>query len=191
MNRKGLRLTVNITDGTARIWSKYYDKLTEHFLTRIRVKPYTVILEAGCGKGQLTIPMIQKLPNSVKFVAVDSSIGPYLGWLDELESKIHRSRLESRVHLLRSDVRRIKGVKDSSIDIVVSNELLCDLPRKDQLLKALNEFYRILRPGGSMIHGEWSSSPVDSGVGFKGKHSPDWNPDQLFNYTKRARFYNF
>src|SRR2546422_3603756 len=42
-----------------------------------------------------------------------------------------------------------------------------------------------------MIHGEWSSSPVDSGVGFKVKHSPAWNPDQLFNYTKRAGFHNF
>jgi len=191
MRRKGLGLTPNRAEGTARTWSKYYDKLADHFLTRIRVKPYTVILEAGCGKGQLTIPMIQKLPQSVKLIAVDSSIGPYLGWLDEFASKIHRSGLESRVHLLRSDVRRIKGVKDNSVDIVVSNELLCDLPRKDQLAKALNEFYRILRPGGSMIHGEWSSSPVDSGVGFKVKHSPAWNPDQLFNYTKRAGFRNF
>src|SRR2546422_9081765 len=191
MRRKGLGLTPSRVEGTARRWSKYYDKLADHFLTRIRVKPYTVILEAGCGKGQLTIPMIQKLPKSVKFVAVDSSIGPYLGWLDELESKIHRSRLESRVHLLRSDVRRIKGVKDNSVDIVVSNELLCDLPRKDQLAKDLNEFYRNLRPGGSMILGEWSSSPVDNGVGLKVKHSPAWNPNQLFNYTKRAGFHKF
>ncbi len=191
MRRKGLRLTSSRVEGTARRWSKYYDKLADHFLTRIRVKPSTVILEAGCGKGQLTIPMIQKLPQSVRLIAVDSSIGPYLGWLDELTSKIRRLGLEQRVHLIKSDVRRIKGVKDSSVDIVVSNELLCDLPRKDQLVKALNEFYRILRPGGSMIHGEWSSSPVDSGVGFKVKHSPAWNPDQLFNYTKRAGFHNF
>src|SRR3989454_9036434 len=143
MNRKGLRLGVNRTEGTAKIRVKVYDKLADHFLTRIRVKPSTVILEAGCGKGQLTFPMIQKLPKSVKLIAVDSSIGPYLGWLDEFASKIHRSGLERRVHLLRSDVRRIKGVKDNSVDIVVSNELLCDLPRKDQLVKALNEFYRI------------------------------------------------
>src|SRR3989442_12182323 len=122
MRRKGLRLTGNRTEGTARTWSKYYDKLADHFLTRIRVKPSTVILEAGCGKGQLTIPLFQKLPKSVKLIAVDSSIGPYLGWLDELESKIHGSGLERRAHLLRSDVRTIKGVSDSSGNLVVSTE---------------------------------------------------------------------
>src|SRR3989442_7356422 len=124
MRRKGLGLTPSRVEGTARRWSKYYDRLADHFLTRIRVKPSTVILEAGCGKGQLTIPMILELPKSVTLIAVDSSIGPYLGWLDEFASKIHRSGLEQRVQLLKSDVRRIKVVNDSSVDIVVSNELL-------------------------------------------------------------------
>src|SRR6059036_537500 len=114
MRRKGLRLTPNRAEGTARTWSKYYDKLADHFLTRIRVKPYTVILEAGCGKGQLTIPMIQKLPKSVKLIAVDSSIGPYLGWLDELTSKIRRLGLEQRVHLNKSDVRKSKVSKTAA-----------------------------------------------------------------------------
>lgn len=191
MSRQGPRFSADKTKGMTRIWSKYYDGLADHFLTRIRVKPSTVILEAGCGKGQLTIPLIKRLPKSVKLIAVDSSTGPYLGWLDELGVKIQRLGLEKRVHLLRSDVRRIKGVEDKSVDLLVSNELLCDLPREDQLAKALNEFCRILRPGGSMIHGEWSSSPVDHGVGFKVKHSPAWNPDQLFNFTKNAGFHNF
>src|SRR5437879_13506837 len=115
MERKRLELKPSSAEGTARTWSKYYDKMADHFLTRIRVKPSTVILEAGCGKGQLTIPLIQKLPKSVKLIAIDSSIGPYLGWLDEFASKIHRSGLERRVQLLKSAVRRIKGVKDNSV----------------------------------------------------------------------------
>lgn len=191
MRGQGLRFTADRAEGMTRAWSKYYDMLADHFLTRIRVKPSTVILEAGCGKGQLTFPLLKRLPKSVKLIAVDSSTGPYLGWLDELASKIHSSKLERRVHLLRSDVRRIKAVEDGSVDVVLSNELLCDLPRRDQLTRALNEFYRVLRPGGSMIHGEWSSSPVDRGQGFKVKHTPAWNPDQLFNLTKQAGFHNF
>jgi ubiquinone/menaquinone biosynthesis C-methylase UbiE len=190
MSRQGTRFSADKTESMARIWSKYYDRLADHFLTRVRVKPSAVILEAGCGKGQLTIPLIKKLPKSVKLIAVDSSTGPYLGWLDQLATKILRLGLEKRVHLLRSDVRTIRGVEDSSVDLIVSNELLCDLPRRDQLSKALNEFYRILRPGGSMIHGEWYSSPVDHGRGFKVKHTPAWNPDQLFNFTKDAGFHN-
>src|SRR5712664_1289751 len=158
MRGQGRRLTADRTKRMTRVWSKYYDTLADHFLTRIRVKPSTVILEAGCGKGQLTIPLLNKLPKSVKLIAVDSSTGPYLGWLDELASKIRSSKLEQRVHLLRSDVRTIKDVEDGSVDVIVSNELLCDLARRDQLTKALNEFHRILRPSGSMIHGEWSSS---------------------------------
>src|SRR5437899_10906113 len=122
MRRKGLRLTHNRAEGTARTWSKYYDKLGDHFLTRIRVKPSSVILEAGCGKGQLTIPLIQKLPQGVKLIAVDSSIAPYLGWLDELTSKIRRLGLEQRVHLIKSDVRSITGANVSRVGVCVPHE---------------------------------------------------------------------
>jgi ubiquinone/menaquinone biosynthesis C-methylase UbiE len=172
-------------------WMRYYDRLAAHFLEQIGRRRFKVILEAGCGKGQLTIPLLKRVPTNVRMIAIDSSKGPYAGWLKELGSILRTAGLEKRVQPIRSDARRIKGVKDSSVDIVVSNELLCDLPFDSQLEKALREFYRILRPGGFMIHGEWSSSPAAEPQAFLVKHWPSWTPDQLFPIMRKNGFHEF
>jgi ubiquinone/menaquinone biosynthesis C-methylase UbiE len=170
---------------------RYYDQLATHFLKQIGRRQARVILEAGSGKGQLTIPLLAKLPRNVRMIAIDSSEGPYAGWLKELARKLRTDGLEKRVQLIRSDARRIKGVEDESVDIVVSNELLCDLPYDSELEKALREFYRILRPGGLMIHGEWSSSPTAEPQAFLIKHWPSWTPDQLFAIMRKNGFHDF
>ena len=172
-------------------WTRYYDRLATHFVKQIGQRRSKVILEAGCGKGQLTIPLLRRLPRNVKMIAIDSSKGPYAGWLKELSQKLQTARLEKRVQPIKSDARRIRGIEDESVDIVVSNELLCDLPYDSQLEKALTEFYRILRPGGLMIHGEWSSSPAAEPQAFLVKHWPSWTPDQLFSIMRKNGFHDF
>ena len=175
----------------SKAWTRYYDRLAAHFVEQIGQRRFKVMLEAGCGRGQLTIPLLRRLPKSVKMIAIDSSKGPYANWLKELSHELQDPGLERRVQPIRSDARRIKGVKDSSVDIVVSNELLCDLPFDSQLEKALREFYRILRPGGFMIHGEWSSSPAAEPQAFLVKHWPSWTPDQLFSIMRKNGFHDF
>jgi ubiquinone/menaquinone biosynthesis C-methylase UbiE len=186
-----LKITASSPGDLAKARTKYYDRLSDHFLDQIGPRRFRVVLEAGCGKGQLTLPLVRKLPENVKMIAIDSSRGPYAGWLKELGLELRKTRLEKRVRLIRSDARWIKSVKDESVDLVVSNELLCDLPYDLQLEKALGEFYRILRPGGFMIHGEWSSSPAVEPQAFLVKHWPSWTPDQLFAIMRKNGFRNF
>jgi len=124
-------------------------------------------------------------------IAIDSSKGPYAGWLKELSQELRTAGLEKRVRSFRSEARRIRGIEAESVDIIVSNELLCDLPYDSQLEKALTEFYRILRPGGFMIHGEWSSSPAAEPQAFLVKHWPSWTPDQLFSIMRKNGFHDF
>ncbi len=171
--------------------TRYYDRLATHFMEQIGRRRSRVILEAGCGKGQLTIPLISKLPRNVNMIAIDSSAGPYAGWLKELAKKLRTDGFEKRVRLIRSDARRIKGVEDESVDVVVSNELFCDLPYDSELEEALGEFYRILRPRGFMIHGEWSSSPAVEPQAFLVEHWPSWTPDQLFAIMRKNGFHDF
>jgi SAM-dependent methyltransferase len=171
--------------------NKYYDRLADHFLREIGSKRIKTILEAGCGRGQLTIPLLKKLPASTRMIAVDSSKGPYAGWLNELAATLHSRGLDHRVRVLDSDVRHLGEIDMESVDVVVSNELICDLPRKAQLQKALREFYRVLRPGGIMVHGEWSSFPTSGPQGFLIRHWPTWNPDQLFALMRDGGFHSF
>ncbi len=175
----------------ARARYKYYDRLADYFVQEIGSKRIGTILEAGCGRGELTIPLLRKLPVSTRMIVVDSSKGPYAGWLNELAATLHRRGLERRVRVVASDVRQLKDVDAESVDGVVSNELVCDLPRKAQLERALREFYRVLRPGGIMVHGEWLSCPTAGPQELLIKHWPSWTPDQLFVLMRKAGFHSF
>ncbi len=170
---------------------KYHDRLAEHFVRELGSKRIQTILEAGCGRGELTIPLLRKLPSSTKMIAVDSSKGPYVGWLSELVARLRKSGLGRRVHIVDTDVRRLRNIDEESVDAIVSNELVCDLPRKAQLDKALREFYRVLRPGGIMIHGEWLSCPTTGPQDLLIKHWPSWTPDQIFVLMRGIGFHSF
>ena len=50
-----------------------------------------VILEAGCGSGKLTLPLLQrirKVKRNFRYIAYDISSGPYLGSLQDLRRKL-------------------------------------------------------------------------------------------------------
>ena len=175
----------------ARARYKYYDRLADHFVREIGTKRVRTVLEAGCGRGELTIPLLRKLPTSTRMIAVDSWKGPYAGWLNELATRLRRKGLERRVSVVESDVRRLAEVDEESVDAIVSNELVCDLTRKAQLAKALREFYRVLKTGGIMVHGEWLSCPTAGPQDLRIKHWPSWTPDQLFVLTRDAGFHSF
>jgi len=187
----GTKIIASSPSDLSKAWARYYDRLAAHFLEQIGRRRFQVILEAGCGKGQLTIPLLRRLPREVKMIGIDSSKGPYAGWLKELSQELRTAGLQKRARLFKSDARRITGIEDESIDVIVSNELLCDLPYDSHIEKALIEFYRILRPGGFMIHGEWSSSPAAEPQAFLVRHWPSWTPDQLFSIMRKNGFHDF
>jgi ubiquinone/menaquinone biosynthesis C-methylase UbiE len=191
MRSKPDRIIASRPKDLEKAWRIYYRLLARHFVNQIDRSGVRVVLEAGCGKGQLTLPLFQILPRNVRFIAIDSSKGPYARWLKELADRVRIEGLERRVQLVNTDARRIKGVKDASVDLVVSNELLCDLPHDKDLEEALREFHRILKLGGSMVHGEWSSAPTVEPQAFLVKHWPSWTPDQLFSITRKCGFHDF
>ena len=104
----GSTLSVTNLDRLEEVRSMYYARLAEHFLQQFGVKPLRRVVEAGCGKGQLTIPLAKRLLRSVSVIAVDSSTGPYEGSFEILESKLRSNGLERRVRPIRSDVKNMK-----------------------------------------------------------------------------------
>lgn len=132
-----------------------YERLADFLVEMLDLKDVSVILEAGCGSGQLTIPFVKEIVEVKEIfmlVALDLSAGPYKGDLAILREKTQKNRFRSLASIVRGDVRNI-GLHNKSVDLIVSNELFCDLD-KNGLEDALQEFYRILKPGGHMIHGE-------------------------------------
>lgn len=178
---------------------EYYALLAEFFLEQVGRGPAT-ILEAGSGRGQLTFPLLALLRRRVRLTTVDSSKGPYEGSLEQFRSDMKKQGLDFSIKVVKSDVRKMGGVRDASVDALISNELLCDLRDEGQLSRALREFHRALRPGGVMVHGEWSSCPANRSQGMTikadsptGTATPSrfWNPDELFAVMRHVGFEKF
>jgi len=166
----------------------YYTQMAEHFARLLRSARPRILLEAGCGKGQLTIPLLGKIPKETRIIGVDSSRKPYQGWLEELDTRIREMKFSKRVKLIKTNVTNLRGIGSASVDGVISNELLCDLTGKRQLSAALREFNRVLRPRGVMVHGEWSSEARDKDRSLVAEHQPSWSSDKLFIHMRNAGF---
>ena len=136
----------DVTPGT----DLYYARLAEFMVHSMDFGNNSVILEAGCGSGALTVPLLSQV-NYSEYVCYDFYSGVYENSLQEMLEK----NLE--VALIKGDVRKM-SFRSESIDIIISNELLCELTR-DDTQKAVAEFYRILKPGGTFIHGVLSPYP--------------------------------
>ncbi|MDH5481309.1 MAG: class I SAM-dependent methyltransferase [Candidatus Bathyarchaeota archaeon] len=138
-----------------------YERLADFMMKNRDFDKASVILEAGCGMGQLTIPLVNRLRNikeSFKIIAFDISAVPYEGDLEILRKRIMKEKLKEFITPMKGNVRNMKAIDDANVDLIVSNELFCELNRNG-LEQALKEFYRILKPNGQMAHGELSPIP--------------------------------
>jgi ubiquinone/menaquinone biosynthesis C-methylase UbiE len=133
-----------------------YERLAAFLVEHLDFSMVSTILEAGCGSGQLTVPLaakVRQINPDIRVVALDLCAGPYRGHLDLLRARVREERLESVIAPVRADARSMAVVGDGSVDLAISNETLCELDRQG-LAMALREFHRVLRSGGQMVHSE-------------------------------------
>ena len=133
-----------------------YERLAAFMVEHLDFDRVSAILEVGCGSGQLTVPFVKRMRHAkpdVRVIALDLSTGPYRGQLGLLQTRLREEGLGSLIAPIRADVRNMQVIADSSVDLVVSNETLCELDRNG-LWRALQEFHRVLKPDGQMVHGE-------------------------------------
>jgi ubiquinone/menaquinone biosynthesis C-methylase UbiE len=141
-----------------------YKRLADFLVRNINFYEVSVILEAGCGSGQLTISFaknVMEILKEFKIIALDVSAGPYKRNLETMKRRITNEGLEKFVIPFKGDVRNLKAIDKESVDLIISNELFCDLDREG-LKKALREFYRILKHDGQMAHGELNPIPENN-----------------------------
>jgi len=131
---------------------KMYERLAEFLVEQFDISHVSIALEAGSGGGQLTVPLVKKMSGIHKLIAYDSWTGPYGKDLSILTHAISREGLNDIVEIVKGNVRQT-GFAEDKVDLIVSNELFCDLDR-NSLKSALREFRRILKSGGQMVHAE-------------------------------------
>jgi ubiquinone/menaquinone biosynthesis C-methylase UbiE len=133
-----------------------YERLVGFMIDNLDLQKTNIVLEAGCGAGQLTVPFVKKLGQinrDFRYVAYDAFAGPYKDDLKDFKRMVREERLQKLVTVIQGKVESIEMMEDESVDLIVSNELFPDLNR-NSLGKTLREFHRILRLNGQMAHGE-------------------------------------
>lgn len=112
------------------------------FVDVVRPAAGATLCDMAVGTGDIAIPMARRYPD-VRIVGVDYSSS----MLAKARTKIASAKLEERISLVQSDIRDTP-LADSAADVITSAFTLRNLPDRD---RALNEFRRILKPGGRLF----------------------------------------
>jgi ubiquinone/menaquinone biosynthesis C-methylase UbiE len=104
------------------------------------------VLEAGCGFGALAAYLAVAMgPREV--VGIDSR----LDFVTSANRCSQELGLADRLRYVHSDMRALNRVGDEPFDVVIANNAFIYLPSKREMLRALEEFRRVLGPGGRVV----------------------------------------
>ncbi len=138
------------------IWTKHVLRVALTDLARLIPQPkpsYPVVLDAGCGQGKSFRLLIEHF-SPQQLIGVD------------LEEKcLQRACLEARkenipIELRHRDVAAL-DVPDASVDLVFCHQTFHHLTRQQG---ALQEFYRVLKPGGLLLFAESTRAYIHSWI---------------------------
>jgi tRNA (cmo5U34)-methyltransferase len=103
----------------------------------------TSVLDVGCGAGNYTLKLLEKLPNlSVTLIDLSQPM------LDRAVQRITAAGARN-VTPLKGDVREL-SLPDNSFDVILAAAVLHHLRTDDEWLAVFRTFHRVLRPGGSV-----------------------------------------
>ena len=110
-------------------WSGQYGRLAELF-SRMLPKQRGVLVEIGCGKGQLTIPLAERLPRC-QIIGVDRFRGSYSQAQTELLSDLASLGKNLAIKVIVSDYRAwLCNQQNSKYDAIISSEFLPEIDSK-------------------------------------------------------------
>ncbi|MEO6436549.1 MAG: class I SAM-dependent methyltransferase [Tepidisphaeraceae bacterium] len=102
------------------------------------------VLDVGCGAGNYTLKLLEKLPNLAGITLIDLS----RPMLDRATQRI-AALTKAPITPLQGDVRDLH-LRDDSSDVIVAAAVLHHLREEAQWERVFARFHRALRPGGSV-----------------------------------------
>ncbi len=118
-------------------------------LTQDLVRDDMTILEAGCGSGRL-IQSIAAASDMVTFIGIDNNAS----LLELARSQYGNTYHGVNVSWHEADLFSLP-VDDNSVDMVISIAALHHIPSRALRLRTLQEWQRVLKPGGSLLLTNW------------------------------------
>lgn len=123
----------------------------EEVITLMDIEKHEVIADLGCGNGYLTIPLLNKA-NHLFAVDIEQKM---LDLLCERVSETYKTNISYVI----SDLEQI-NIVDAKIDKAVIAFVAHEIPN---LVKAIHEFKRILKPNGMILVIDWEAIDMEKG----------------------------
>jgi len=116
--------------------------MRDRLLDQADIRPGQVVADVGRGYGFAGFGAFEREPN-IETIFID--VSPKL--LDRARAFAAQRGLDSRCRFVISRAEQLDGIADASVDVVLVRAVLAYVDDRDA---ALNEFRRILRPGGRL-----------------------------------------
>jgi len=163
-------------------WRQQYENLAREFAKLIGKR--RTIVEIGCGRGQLTIPLANLVRG--RLLTVDSFAWPYNTAYRSILNIVSKEKLIGRVSVLKEDYRNFLSRQDDArYEAVISSEFLPEIDSA-RTCEFLSECHRILKRGGVSVHSFLSPVPKNlrQRLLIEADTNPKWTktpPDEWFS----------
>jgi SAM-dependent methyltransferase len=111
----------------------------------LNLGPSSYVMEIGCGSGGYALYLAENV--GCRLTGLDTN-APGVHNANQLAA---RAGLGDRARFQQCDASRRLPFEDSSFDAVFSNDVMCHLPGR---LDVLREIFRLLKPGGHMLYSD-------------------------------------
>src|SRR2546428_13545349 len=136
-------------------WRQQYENLAREFAKLIEKR--RTIVEIGCGRGQLTIPLAKLVRG--RLLTVDSFAWPYSAAYHSILNMVSKENLIGRISVFKEDYRNFMSRQDDArFEAVISNEFLPEIDSA-RTREFLSESHRIQKRGGISGHSFFSPGP--------------------------------
>ncbi len=133
------------------LWQRGYERLAKRFSSLLTDKKDSTLLELGCGRGQLTIPLARSFGGGI--IATDNELKN----IEALKKNIKINHLNGKVTPVFADAASIELDK-SSLDAIVSNFFLGWVD-EDSFKDIMRRLKSTLKTGGIVVHSDFSPLP--------------------------------
>jgi arsenite methyltransferase len=140
-------------------------QIRDALLERAALKDGQVLLDVGAGDGLIAFGALEKLGPSGRVILADIS----RPLLDQAREAAEKMGVTDQCKFVEASAENLSAIATESIDIVTTRSVLIFVEDK---LRALKEFYRVLKPGGRTAlfetvnrREQWRPSEIWTGVG--------------------------